>query len=139
MRRLFLLLTVLACASAVAEPPVDLQRQERLNRSADAAFDSLQQRKPVPFVPGLAEQQRERQRQLQESQRREVLRRHYRGKLMQRQAPRPQLDGLARQRLHRAEQADQLRRFEGERDRLRVPPADRWRRPPSDPLAPLRR
>lgn len=127
--------TLLLAAAARAERPADTQQLDDLNRNSQRQLHAIQ-RGNEPVSPGPKAMQEQRQQlRLQSSQRNELLRQHYRNRMLGRPRGQVRHEAIVRQRRFQAAQEAQLRRFE----RLSVRPTGPRRPSAPGPLAPLRR
>lgn len=123
----WLLLTGLAWGQAMPIPQ-PVPQMESLDRGARQDLDSLQRGKttmapdqdPTRANTAATVTPHERRQQLeqlttQEANRRDALRRHYRGKFDTRPAPLQRLDNIHQRRQYQSRQQQQLRRFRSER------------------------
>jgi hypothetical protein len=131
---------LLLVSVAAAEHPADTQRLDELSRDSRNALRSMQGATEPGLPASQAAYQRQELLRLQSRQRNELLRQHYRDKMIGQAKERVRLESIARQRRYQAQQESQLRRFGQSSNRSSViRPTPGHHRQAPDPLAPLRR
>jgi len=121
VRTILLLAMLFAVCGYAAEPVGEMSQLMQLNQASEQELWWMQRpATPIPALPTTAEQhyarelqrqQRLEQRQLQESQRREVLLQRHRAPISGIPEARQRLDAINRQRQFQLQQQNQLNRF----------------------------